>query len=774
MKLKNYPVTLGAVVVLWALRATYGFDTDWIRDSLGFGISTDSPWWTVFSSALTVATWSGAVLLTIALLLLGGAVERNLGSRRYFLGAVIAHLIGLALGSACVWTLDKIGLYWGDMLEHERILNPFVWLVGISMYASAQMGPLWRHRIRTLLLVLTTTLILYAGVMADFAFFGAAISGLLLGQWVSHRKLQLPKSSLRESRVLVAIMVLTVFAGPWLSGMNPDAAGPFSDVAFFVVPELSSDLVTFVCEDNVAPAACARILSHLSASGVGQALANTMPLFIAAVFALGLARGRRIAYHFSLLALAVTVLAIGGELFRLGFDDPVFLVYISLPWLLCGGFLVARRGLFSVKLSVNRRLGFFAAVAGWFVATAAVWLVVGRMVFKASFSQLLAALPLRYLPPVVAKFASFDVLPTTPTAWALTQWVGVVFWAGFLVLFIRLIGSAPDPVSESDRVRARELLQAGGGDHLSWMTLWPGNSYWFGDGGYVAYRLHNGIAVTVGEPVGPPELADAFESYIYSTGAQVAWYSVRPSFAETRDHWNRVAVAEESVIPVVDAPEFKGKKFQDIRTARNRATKEGIHAEWTTWSECSLTVRAQIAEISEEWVSDKALPEMGFTLGGLAELDDPAVRLMLALDEEGQVHGVTSWLPAPGGIVLDFMRRRTDGFRPVVEFLIASVVEQAYNDGLSWVSLSGAPLAATDPGALGQVLERVGSALEPLYGFRSLAAFKRKFDPVHETWLMLYRDPLALPAIGMAVSKCYVPEIGAEARKLAWHTLGKN
>ena len=74
--------------------------------------------------------------------------------------------------------------------------------------------------------------------------------------------------------------------------------------------------------------------------------------------------------------------------------------------------------------------------------------------------------------------------------------------------------------------------------------------------------------------------------------------------------------------------------------------------------------------ISEEWVADKGLPEMGFTLGGLDELADDEVRCLIAVDADRTVHGVTSWLPVhrDGEVVgwtLDFMRRRDDGFRGV-------------------------------------------------------------------------------------------------------------
>ena len=36
---------------------------------------------------------------------------------------------------------------------------------------------------------------------------------------------------------------------------------------------------------------------------------------------------------------------------------------------------------------------------------------------------------------------------------------------------------------------------------------------------------------------------------------------------------------------------------------------------------------------------------MKFTLGGVEELRDPRVRLLYAIDADGRVLGVTSWLP---------------------------------------------------------------------------------------------------------------------------------
>jgi phosphatidylglycerol lysyltransferase len=67
-------------------------------------------------------------------------------------------------------------------------------------------------------------------------------------------------------------------------------------------------------------------------------------------------------------------------------------------------------------------------------------------------------------------------------------------------------------------------------------------------------------------------------------------------------------------------------------------------------------------------------------------------------------------------------------------------------------------------------LDRVGRTLEPVYGFRSLLAFKLKFQPVCRPLYMVYPDPTALPAIGVAVTRAYLPDL---TLRQAFHLVGR-
>jgi phosphatidylglycerol lysyltransferase len=230
--------------------------------------------------------------------------------------------------------------------------------------------------------------------------------------------------------------------------------------------------------------------------------------------------------------------------------------------------------------------------------------------------------------------------------------------------------------------------------------------------------------------------------------------------------WQQVQVAEDTLVDL-GGLEFRGKAWQDVRSALNKAKKDGIEFRLVRLAEQPRAVISQVAAISEEWIGDKGMPEMGFTLGGVDEAMDPETRVGLAIDADGKVHGVTSWMPVHtggdrvGGWTLDVMRRRADGFRPVMEFLIASACLAFREEGAEFVSLSGAPLARSDAGepanAVDRVLNSLGTMMEPYYGFRSLHAFKTKFQPRHEPLYLAFRDEADLPRIGIALGRAYLP-----------------
>ena len=316
---------------------------------------------------------------------------------------------------------------------------------------------------------------------------------------------------------------------------------------------------------------------------------------------------------------------------------------------------------------------------------------------------------------------------------------------------------------------AADLIRTHGGGTLSWMTTWEGNSYLGTSTGIVTYQIRAGAAIALADPLGPEEgRASSVAEFIAAAeqaGLAPCFFSAGASTLEAvPPTWRSLVVADDTI---VDLPglAYTGKRWNSVRTTLNRAGREDMTFRLTRLRDESWGVRTQLQAISNQWVGEKQLPEMRFTLGTLAEADDPEVRIALALDPRGDVHGFLSWMPVYGesgirGWTLDLMRRREHGFGPVMEYLIGSSAAAFRDEGAEIMSLSGAPLAHEYPPeaqGLSALSTRLSDALEPVYGFQSLHRFKQKFHPRYETMYLLFRDEADLPRIGAGLTRAFLP-----------------
>lgn len=329
------------------------------------------------------------------------------------------------------------------------------------------------------------------------------------------------------------------------------------------------------------------------------------------------------------------------------------------------------------------------------------------------------------------------------------------------------IGAQPAP----EVADVKDMLHADGGGTLSWMTTWEGNSYARTADGIVAYQRRAGVALALADPLGPAATrATTVHEFIASAeraGLVPCFFSAdEATRAAVPSSWRSLVVADDTI---VDLPglEFTGKRWNSVRSSLNRAGREDMTFRMTHLKDESWGVQQQLRAISEMWVGDKGLPEMGFTLGTLVEAEDPEVRLALAIAPNGDVDGFLSWLPVYGGgntirgWTLDLMRRRDGGFGPVMEYLIGSSARLFSDEGAEIMSLSGAPLAhdyPPDAGMIAALSDKLADALEPVYGFRSLHRFKEKFHPRYETMYLLYRDESDLTRIGGALTRAFLPD----------------
>ncbi len=795
--LRRLPLTLALAALLWLLGIATGSllngpSVD-LLDQVGLGLAVEpGPWWSVFTSGFFASSLLDYVACTAAILLGVGIAERVMGPWL----ALAAFVAGSALSALVLVGLVTFGTdasdQWLSFLGGEYAVGAYGGAAAALGCSTAALDSLWRRRLRTWLLAATLMFALFVGVAQTLQALAGAVIGILAGWAIQslalrRREGSFHSSSLRETRFLIGTVVGVFAVGPLLTQLTGTwEVGPLSVVSEVMLQASpDADEVQEACGNDRN---CVTLQGIVGVQSFGAAILTLIPVLLLLVCAEGLRRGRRLAYRLTLVIqaylAAVTVLSILQYVtdpeVTMGDDDFGYLLLYAVPAVLAPviilTLLLGNRHKFRVESSDAgyRTLGRTSLT----LAVAAVVLYIvfwflegnpGRSTLLDLAGQLTHILVPFPVPFVVA-------LPQGLLSTVLYGLGGDIIWLCILVLvlnnFRRFRAIATDPAA--DLGHARELLHDGGGT-LSWMTLWDNNQYWFTPDrrAGVAYQVHNGVALTVAGPIGAKEhhgeAATGFLGHCSRLGLIPCFYSATDELdaALLPQGFRKLEVAEETLLNV-QAMTFKGKEWQNVRTALNRADKLSIKDYWYHYRDMPPGIRAQLAEISEEWVADKALPEMGFTLGGLNELKDPEVLCCVAVDDDGLVHGVTSWLPvfsngSISGWTLDFMRRRTTGFKGVMEFLIASAVTH-FKEDVPSISLSGSPLANSGAGgddgdhtALDRVLALLGNALEPMYGFKSLAAFKSRFQPEHRTLYMYYPDPLALPAIGIAVGSAYLP-----------------
>ncbi|GAA1242780.1 hypothetical protein GCM10009665_36980 [Kitasatospora nipponensis] len=789
------PLTLTFVVLLWvvgAATASLGAGpSQQLLRQVGVGVPTLSAghWWSPFSSLLWCSGIGVYLATSLLWLVIGPPAERRFGPLRTAVLLVGGQVFGTLAGVGLVRLGIAVGEDWTEGLDSQIGAGPLVGMCSVAAALSFRLVALWRRRLQLLVVLVPLVMMLYVGHLQSVQRVAGVAFGLLAGLLMTPERLRRPRrSSHTESRVLVALCVVASALGPLVASLYETARGPFNTFSelYFSRPPTAED-IEYSCSVSADDCAHLKAALHFFDSP-GRLMAALVPVLLL-VLAEGLRRGLRLAWWLTVIVQAIWI-ALLGWLLDLLLDQAADLGGTTVVWQLVGealllpflvlALLLTTRRRFDLRLPARDLARLTAVIGATFVATCTAyvgigWLVRDQYASQATLAALARGLPAEFLPPAYADLVLSSPVPVGGTSQAVETYCGLLFWAVALVALLLAFRRPWVHVDAADAARARDLLTRHGGSTLSFISTWDGNHYWFDEAGEAAvpYRVIATVALTTGDPFGEPaarrRAVAGFARYCDARGWTPCFYSVTPQTLAQGEElgWRSLQVAEDTVVPLPDLA-FTGKKWQDIRTSLNKAGKQGITAEWWTWQSAPPQIRDQIRSISEEWVSDKGLPEMGFTLGGLDELADPAVRVLVAIDGDRTVHGLTSWMPVyregrPVGWTLDFMRRRSEGFRGVTEFLIASAALGFKEEGADFLSLSGAPLARADrgepPTALQRMLDWMGRSLEPVYGFRSLLAFKAKFQPEYRPMYMLYPDPAALPSITRAIGKAYLPHL---------------
>jgi phosphatidylglycerol lysyltransferase len=282
-----------------------------------------------------------------------------------------------------------------------------------------------------------------------------------------------------------------------------------------------------------------------------------------------------------------------------------------------------------------------------------------------------------------------------------------------------------------------------------------------GGRGLVAYAVRGHTAFAAGDPLCAEDDLEAAVREWLGRCRHNGWTPCVYEAAEERLPVYRrlglrsLKMAEEAI---VDLSSFSlaGGKRAALRSMVHKVTRMGLTVRrYDRAKGVEPAIDDQLEEISEEWLAEKRLGEMGFSLGrfSLESLDDVFVFLCLNGD---RVIAFTSWRPYRNGraALLDLMRKRREAPSGTMDLLVARALEELRAAGLEEASLANAPLANVgEPrGGLEKGVALLFENLNAFYGYKSLFQFKKKFAPRWEGRHLVYPRGADLPRVAYALA----------------------
>ncbi len=337
-------------------------------------------------------------------------------------------------------------------------------------------------------------------------------------------------------------------------------------------------------------------------------------------------------------------------------------------------------------------------------------------------------------------------------------------------------------VPATERERAFEVVRRQGQLSLAHFALGPNMSYFWSESGwsFLAYRASHGIAVVLGDPIGPREelasLLESFQAFCHEQDWKLAIYQASSQTLQTfeRATIHAIEVGEEAIIDTATFT-LQGKIGAPVRHAIARAKRGGISIRFWQGEALPEPVFEQMKRISAAWLSaHHTHSQMGFSMGRFPTDWSPNLLTAAALGPDGAIQAFVTWTPlyAADGWTLDNMRRTAETVPGTMEYLIAASVEWARARGYRHMSLSLAPLATPSDdlkdlaflstpkrwriSSSARLLQRSAAYLHDrgllLGNYRSLYFFKQKFHPVWEPRYLIVEDVSTLPRALIALA----------------------
>jgi phosphatidylglycerol lysyltransferase len=314
------------------------------------------------------------------------------------------------------------------------------------------------------------------------------------------------------------------------------------------------------------------------------------------------------------------------------------------------------------------------------------------------------------------------------------------------------------PATREEHVRAENIILNHGRTALAHPALFEDKSYFFSPGGSViAYAVRGRGAMALGDPIGPPEdapaIISAFQDFCIRNDWTLSFASTLPDFLDAyqKNKFDDVCIGYEAIV-VLKEYSLEGSENKNVRNAVSKLTRLGYKAE-VHQPPIDLTLVYELRKISDDWLTMRRGGELHFADGWFDDNYIQHCPVIVVYTPDGTPIAFANLVTEyqKNEITLDLMRRFSKVESGTMEFMFATMLEWAKDQGYLTFSLGLSPIAGVgenpaDP-RVEQTLHRIAETLNRFYNFKGLRSFKEKFHPRWEPRYLVYPGTSSLPLV---------------------------
>ncbi len=313
------------------------------------------------------------------------------------------------------------------------------------------------------------------------------------------------------------------------------------------------------------------------------------------------------------------------------------------------------------------------------------------------------------------------------------------------------------------RERAREIASEHARTGQDFFKQWPDKSLFFSQSGrsFLAYRVANGFALTLGDPVGPEdETLSTIQEFLEMCrrhGWRAGFHQVRGDRLPLYQTLGLrgLKIGDEAVVDLTHFT-LEGSSMKPARNTVTRLERLGYRVEVFD-PPLDAALLDNLQRISDEWLLLPGHRERRFTLGTFSRDYVRNTRVYVAFNPTGAAVAFLNLVPSYDAALatVDLMRRSADSTNGLMDFLFAKAFLDCKERGCHRFSLGLAPLTEFTSGTPPTPEERIVQwglrRLPNLFRSDSLRRFKAKYASEWQPSYEVYASRWDLPRFAVAL-----------------------